>query len=301
LQKRLGNSRRSRFAGAALALLAGAPASATEGGGGAYANGAENFFAGAVPPPGTYFINYATYYTARRFRDGSGNSAVPGFKLDVVANGFRFLHVTHVQLLGGNLAINTIVPILRVDVSVPGASQRKEGLGDILVDPIAVVWHSKNYHSVAAIETFVPTGDYDKADLANLGRNYWTYGPMYSGTYLTDDGFEASFRLQYDINTRNNATDYRSGNEFHVDYALAQSFGNWSLGLNGYYYKQMTDDKVAGVKVGPDGNRGQVFAWGPAVRYQYKKLNFVAAYQRETNVKNRPEGSKFWIKAYIPL
>lgn len=301
MQKRFRISGNNLLAGMATALLTAAPAHATEGGGGAYANGAENFFAGAVPPPGTYFINYAAYYTSRKFRDGNGNSAIPGFKLDVVANGFRFLHVTDVQILGGNWAMHTIVPVLKVDVSVPGRSQTKEGLGDILVDPFAVVWHTKNYHSVAALEIYVPTGDYDKADLANLGRNYLTFGPMYSGTYLTDGGFETSFRLQYDINTRNHATDYRSGHEFHVDYALAQSFGNWSLGLNGYYYKQMTDDKVAGVKVGPDGNRGQVFAWGPAVRYQYKKLNFVAAYQRETNVENRPEGSKFWIKAYIPL
>lgn len=30
---------------------------ATEGGGGAYPNGAEDFMAGALPPPGTYFKN----------------------------------------------------------------------------------------------------------------------------------------------------------------------------------------------------------------------------------------------------
>ena len=34
---------------------------ATEFGGGAYPNGAECFMAGAVPPPGTYFLNYVTH------------------------------------------------------------------------------------------------------------------------------------------------------------------------------------------------------------------------------------------------
>lgn len=44
-----------------LFLAGGQSISATEFGGGAYPNGAEDFMAGAVPPPGNYFINYFTY------------------------------------------------------------------------------------------------------------------------------------------------------------------------------------------------------------------------------------------------
>ena len=43
------------------ALVTGWPAHATESGGGAYPNGAEDFMSGAVPPPGTYVINYFNY------------------------------------------------------------------------------------------------------------------------------------------------------------------------------------------------------------------------------------------------
>ena len=45
------------------------PAAATEGGGGAYPNGAEDFMSGALPHPGTYFINYLNYYSAEKFQD----------------------------------------------------------------------------------------------------------------------------------------------------------------------------------------------------------------------------------------
>jgi hypothetical protein len=38
------------------------PAFATEGGGGVYPNGAEDFMSGALPPPGTYFLDYANFY-----------------------------------------------------------------------------------------------------------------------------------------------------------------------------------------------------------------------------------------------
>ncbi len=294
-------ARRSLLAGMAIPLLTSATAFATEGGGGAYSNGAENFFAGALPPPGTYFIDYAAYYTSSKFRDKDGNSAIPGFKLDVAANAFRVLHVSNVQLLGGNWVMHATVPVLKVDVSVPGLSQSKSGLGDLILDPFAIAWHTKNFHAVAALETFVPVGNYNKTDLVNLSRNYWTFEPMFAGTYFTDHGFEISGKLHYDINTKNTATNYRSGQELHLDYTFAQSFGNLSVGLGGYYYKQVTDDKLAGVKVGTDGNRGQVFAWGPVARYQYNKLSFVAAIQSETQARNKPEGNKFWIKAYVPF
>jgi len=301
MRNRRGGRSSSALAALLFPSLMTATAFATEGGGNTYPVGAENFLAGAAPPPGKYFINYTVHYRASTFRDGSGNSAIPGFKLNVTANAFRFLHITDVRILGGNLGWDVVVPVLKVDVSLPGRSQSKEGLGDIVVDPIGIVWHSNNYHSVALLEVFIPTGRYDKADLANLGRNHWSFAPMYAGTYLAGNGFEASFRAQYDINTRNNATDYRSGHEFHVEYNLAQHFGNLALGLNGYYYKQTTDDRLAGAKVGPDGNRGQAFAWGPGVRYQHKNVSFVGTYQRETHVRNKPEGNKFWVKAYVPF
>ena len=63
------------------AVLAG-PAFATEGGGGAYPNGAEDFMAGALPPPGTYFKNYLVYYTASKFKDNNGNDRHPRFQAE---------------------------------------------------------------------------------------------------------------------------------------------------------------------------------------------------------------------------
>ena len=53
-----------------LFLAAGA-AQAKEGGD-QYPNGAENWYAGALPPPGTYFINYFGYYGGK-LQNGNGN------------------------------------------------------------------------------------------------------------------------------------------------------------------------------------------------------------------------------------
>ena len=67
-------------------------------------------------------------------------------------------------------------------------------------------------------------------------------------------------------------------------------------GLGGYYLKQTQDDELDGQKVGPDGNCAQVFAFGPAVKYDYKGMSFIGTWNHETGVENYFEGNKFFFK-----
>jgi hypothetical protein len=269
-------------------------ASATEFGGGAYPNGAEDFMSGAVPPPGTYFLNYFTYYTADtlKIKDGSD---IDDFDLKVTANTFRLLHVTKEQIFGGYWGMHVFVPVVNVDIDMMGKSDSKFNIGDIIVDPFVLSWHSKNWHFATGLDIYIPTGSYDKKDLANIGRNYWTFEPIFAFTFLSDSGFEVSSKFMYDFNTKNSDTEYESGQEFHFDYLIGYQFKPWSIGLNGYFYKQITDDKVDGNTVA-DGFKGQVFAFGPAIKYDYKNMMFDLKYQHEMSVENKPEGEKFWFK-----
>jgi len=278
-----------------LTFLQSEDAFATENGGGAYPNGAEDFMSGAVPPPGTYFLNYLTYYTANKFKikdDGD----IPNFELHVTAEVLRLLYVTKEQVLGGFWGMHIFVPFVDVNVTLPVGSQSKFGLGDIIVDPFILSWHSKNWHFATGIDTYIPTGSFNTDNLANPGSNYWTFEPLVAFTYLSDSGIEVSSKFMYDFNTKNNDTDYLSGQEFHFDYTVGYHFGNWSVGLGGYYYKQVTDDTQYGNTVGPDGFKGQVFAIGPQVKYDYKNMSFILKYQKEMAVENKPEGDKFWFK-----
>jgi len=288
-----------------IGLACGVPgAHATENGGGAYPNGAEDFMAGAVPPPGTYFLNYLTHYTAGRIKDDHGDNLVPDFRLNATANVFRLLHVTREQVLGGYWGMHVFVPVVYMDVKMMGAKDSRFGLGDIIIDPFILSWHSKNWHFATGVDIYLPTGAYDKNDLANIGRNYWTFAPIIAATYTADCGFEASLKLMYDFNTKNNSSrlptgqnvKYLSGQEFHFDYTLGYKTGGWNLGVGGYYYKQITNDKVNGVTVAPDGFKGQAFAFGPQVKYDYKNMSFALKYQHEVAVRNKPEGDKFWLK-----
>lgn len=279
-----------------VSLFPALTAQATEGGGSHYPNGAEDFMAGALPPPGTYFINYLSWYSANSFR-GEGGHKLPDFQLDVVADTLRMVHVTDYKVLGANWALHGFLPLVNVDVSpIPGLSDSRFGLGDIIIDPFILGWHGKNWHITTGLDIYVPTGSYDKHKLANIGRNYWSFEPVVAFTYLSDDGLELSAKLMYDFNTKNDDTDYQSGQEFHLDYTLGYHTGPWSLGVGGYYYQQSTDDELHGDRFGDHGFKGKAFAVGPQVKYGYKNMAFTLKYLFETEVENRPEGNGLWFK-----
>jgi hypothetical protein len=274
------------------ALLTTRQSWATEGGGGAYPNGAEDFMSGAAPPPGTYFINYFDFYSANGFKDKHGNNMFP-FKADIFANTFRLIHITDRQLLGGFWGMHIFIPLVKMDVHTsPGGSDSREGLGDIIVDPFILSWHGKNWHLITALDIYCPTGEYDRDRVANIGRNYWTFEPIVAGTYVTDDGYEASAKFMYDFNTRNDDSGYRSGQEFHVDYTLAKKLGNLNLGVGGYYYQQTSDDDAQGSTM----SKGMTVSVGPQLKYDYRNMSFTLKYLFEVESYNRPQGNNLWAK-----
>ena len=280
------------------ALLAGTPVLAKEGPD-QYPNGSENFMAGALPPPGNYFINYLGYYQGD-YRDNDGHK-VPGLNVSATFDALRFIHVTNQKIFGGDWAVHAIVPLVsqRMHTPFPGIGNGSVfGLGDIVIDPLIIGWHfPPDWHLTVGVDIYLPTGKYSKSNPTDsIGANYYSFEPIFAFTYLNQGGFEASAKLMYNLKTNNLDTDYQSGNEFHMDYLIGQHFGPWAVGLAGYYLRQTTDDQVNGQKVGPDGRRGQVFAYGPAIKYDYKGMSFVGSWNHESSVDNRFQGNKFFFK-----
>lgn len=286
--------------GAALAaFLPGAQA--TEGGGSSYPMGAENYLTGAMPPPGFYGQIFAESYRANRLLDNRGNKAVDDFHLsaDVIAP--RLIWVTGQKILDGDLAFHVNVPLVDLKVDVNGQHQRKTGMGDIIFGPALGYHYGPNFHAIYAVDIFAPTGEYDRGDLANIGRNYWAIEPIAAFSYVDPAGLNADLKMMYDFNQRNRATDYRSGQEAHADYSLGWGLGNgWVVGVGGYVYRQTTDDRQDGDTV--KDTRGRAFAIGPSIKYSGASGWFVTAkWQKESDVRNRPEGEAYWLKLTIPL
>jgi hypothetical protein len=285
-----------------LGLLAGSvpfqeSALATENGGGAYPNGAEDFMSGALPPPGTYFLDYVDYYSATSLKDHDGNNLVPRFDLNVAVNVFRIVHVTKYQIAGANWGMHAFLPLAYMDMDTTMGKDNRSGLGDIIVDPFILGWHTKNFHVTTGLDIYIPVGTYDDNRLANTGRNYWTFEPVLALTYLWDNGFELSTKFMYDFNSENTDTNYKSGQEFHFDYTAGYHVNkNLAVGVGGYYYFQTTSDEQNGNTVESDGFKGRVMAVGPQAVYNYKNMSFTLKWQKEFEAENRPEGNNFWFK-----
>lgn len=287
--------------GLSLLAIASAGVQATENGGSSYPMGAENYMSGAMPPPGMYSQFFANHYEADSLRDNSGDKVPVDFRVRANVIALRMIWVTEQQVFGGSLAFHTIIPVADLKVEVNGKSQSKQGLGDVFIGPALGFHHSEKLHSILALDLIAPTGEYDKNDLANVGRNYWAIEPVLAVSYVDPNGLNIDAKTMYDFNLRNKDTDYRSGQELHMDYAVGWGLSNgWVVGVGGYIYQQTTDDRQDGDRI--KDNKGKAFAIGPSVKYMSNKGWFLTAkWQQESQVRNRAEGDAYWVKLSVPF
>jgi hypothetical protein len=278
-------------------------ANATEGGGSIYPVGAENYVCCALPPPGFYGVVWGQHYTADKVRSNDGQVVTPPtFKVTANAIVPRFVWVTPYEPFGASLALHTIIPLVDLDVNItPGVSDSKSGIGDITLGAALGWHHSDQLHTLLAFDLFAPTGQYNRDDIANIGRNHWAAQWVAGVSFIDPTGLNADVKAMYTYNLENSATDYTSGQELIIDYDIGLGLGNgWTFGVGGYAYQQVSDDKQAGQAVSD--NRGRSLAIGPSVKYDSGKGWFVTGkYQIETHVKNRADGEAFWIKTVFPF
>ena len=215
-----------------LGLIA-IPAAHAKEGADQYPNGAENWYAGALPPPGLYFLNYLGYYHGE-LRDGSGkkvslpNGSTPSVTAEFDA--LRFIEVTKFKILGASYGMHVIVPLVDQAMNF-GGSNSTFRMGDITIDPLVLGWHGKQWHAVAGLDINLPAGHFDPNDARLcVGANYVSFEPAFAATYSTKSNWEASAKLMFNAKTTNQQSNYHSGDEFHMDYVLGKHLGPWSLG-----------------------------------------------------------------------
>jgi hypothetical protein len=227
-----------------------APAYAAEGGWSSYTPGTYGDFSFNYAKPGLYFRENVV-----NFRGELENlPVIPSVNARVKqTTWFNLLAVTYVsemKILGANYFITSNIPYgfsAKLDAYVPsfGISQSESvtepgelGVGDVWVAPIGLMWNFGSFHITFVENIVLPTGDYSSKNLISMGRNYTSYDTDIGFTWLDEQrGHEVSFLMGYLVNQRNHATDYKTGNEFHIDFALNQFFSErFAVGVVGYYY-----------------------------------------------------------------
>jgi hypothetical protein len=295
---------------AVLALFAArASAYASEHGLSTYETGLMDMFAGYFPAAGTGFSKSNFVYG-----ETSADVTTADGKLEVNARVHSYIAVEEffygtklplldsnwvlgVVMLGGALSGNTKVGPTAI------AARRSQkstvgGLCDIIVIPIGLHWDFGQFHLAGGLAGYAPTGAYDKQRMLNLGKNRWALEPDAGVTWMNENyGQEVSLFVGYTTSLKNPATHYRSGDEFHADFAVARHLrSGLTLGMAGYAFQQVTGDSGSGAIFGPF--RGRVLALGPLVDESFKigeiAFDLEMKYELEFEAQNRPSGDSLW-------
>ncbi|MGA3370886.1 MAG: transporter [Terracidiphilus sp.] len=293
-----------------VTTLIGTEARATENGGSVYPVGAETVLQGMMPPPhesGLYTFHLV--YPANALVDGSGKPLPIDFKLRVFANAVKIEHNWGIPVLGGNLESMFAVPFLYEGLRVPTGPDATEkynkfGVSNCLLVPLGVTYHKGNWHGFIQGDFYTPGFPYDKTAILNIGQHHLAAGPTGAFTYLSNKAiWEASSKADLIFNFQDRTTKYRSGDELTWEYTGMRAVSKKAaVGVNGFLYKQLTDDQVNGVAVPNGGGRGRDLAVGPEFRYFFGEHKaFAFKYTRDTLVENKPRGNSFWFQLGMPL
>lgn len=299
-----------------LVLLAGlAPTltSAAENGTGIYLLGIKGPGAGTLPPPGVYFQNDLYFYAGSNSADAeakSGGFAVTNAEAEAVVNLTTILWSTSQQVLGGNLAFSATLLTAYQDVSTDLDTTTTPIQGDALAigDPIfgaRVGWRSGNLHSTAGTLINAPVGNYDADQFANVAFNRWAVD-LFAGVSYIDPttGWDFSGIAGVTFNGENKDTDYKTGDEFHFEWAVTKTvFKRYTAGLAGYHYQQISGDSGDGAIFGD--YKGRVSALGLTAGYTFQigqtPVSLSARYFNEFGAKNSLEGESVLVTLAFPF
>lgn len=311
----------SGLCGAALAIwLAVSPGHAAENGTGFYLLGSRGPMAGFLPPPGVYFQNDVYNYRASAGASRTfpfNGQIVAGITADVWLEMPTVLWSTPLQVFGGNVAFSATQPIggpstdFGARLTGPLGNTLAINLHDSIFtngDPVfsaMIGWHQGNFHWLGGVAVNVPIGNYQEGALANVAFNRWAADTFGAITWLDPSiGLDLSLAGGVTFNGTNDFTQYRTGTEFHLEWGAEKHFSKqFSLGLVGYYYQQLTGDSGAGATLGAF--RGRALALGGTMAFNFEVGTTpwslrVKAY-KELNVENRLEGASGFLTLSVPL
>jgi anthranilate 1,2-dioxygenase (deaminating, decarboxylating) large subunit len=274
--------------------------------------GFTSFLDGAPPAgPGFYLSEYLQYYTADRINDEDGSKGLD-VDIDVWVLMNQLIYQSDQEILfGGKWGLNVMLPVVSLDMgsNPPGFKDNGTGLGDLLIGPY-IQWDpimgEKGPLMVNRIElqTIFPTGKYDSDKLLNPGSNHFSFNPYWAATVFLGPKATVSWRLHYLWNDKNDDfsfgglmptdVDLEPGDAVHANFTAAYEVmpKQLRLGINGYWFDQISDTKVDGKK--DKSLEEKVFAIGPGLVWHFSQDThlFVNAYF-ETDAESRPEGERY--------
>lgn len=276
--------------------------------------GVTSFFDGFAGPLGWTHLVYLRQSRATSIRNNQGKDVAvfddPRIQATVLLNQISYISPSTIGM-GAHLGWNAIIPLTTVDAAFgaagPALADNATGLGDLTTgpqiqfDPVVNAQGRPVFSQRFAFDVIVPVGKYDAHKDINQGANHFSLNPYWAATWLPAPGFEVSWRLQYLYNFKNDDSasstpQFFNGESLRNVQAGQAAWANFTtsyevapgvhLGLNGYYFKQVTDDRANGHHL--EDSREKVLGIGPGLFWAISKSDgFWLNTYRETQVENR--------------
>ena len=218
------------------------------------------------------------------------------------------------SVLGGQLAVGLMSIYGRVNTSLTGTASATLGplaavrsgtisdtttaFGDLY--PVASLrWNAGVHNFMTYVTGDIPVGAYDSRSLANLGIGHGAIDSGVGYTYFDPQkGHEFSMVAGLTYNFSNPSTNYRNGDDFHLDWGASQFLTKqMQVGVVGYVYDQITPDSGQPSFLGSFESR--VVGIGPQMGFIFP----VGGMQGYLNLKgygefdahDRPHGWNTWL------
>jgi len=252
-----------------------------------YPPGIEGIKAASLPPPGIYFRDYNVAYFANTLNNPNGHEVKGAPDLFFYANVPRLVWITDLQLLGGNIGVDALVPVQYTEIE---DFDHSFSLGDFFAE---TTWstHIQKFDFSLGAGFWAPTGEFDAHNPTKAGLGYWA--PMLTAgvTWYVDPEkkWAISVLNRYEFNLEQEDTDITPGQAYTLEWGLSRTLApNIELGAIGYYQQQVTSDTRQ-----PASARDRVAGVGPEVSVFYPRfsLGWSLRYAYEFMAENRFQGN----------
>jgi len=276
----------------------------------------EGLAAGALPPPGVYFINNSYFAPSYHgygdpFGAPSGHSNV-NVKLFAYVDVPILLWVPGCKFLGADYAMAIAQPFdysnLRIEVA-PGTyiGGAQWGTFNTILVPYQLSWKlpcdfyimtglgiglNDPTSSPATVDTLGP------GPFAASGNGYYFFEPTLGISWL-HAGWNFSADFHYAFNLKDSGTDYTSGQQLAVDYTATYTCGKWTVGMGASQETQTTADSFAGNDISD--SKANAWTIGPIVGYNFGPCSLQFIYNFPLYVNNDVGGEWFNVRFVVPL
>ncbi len=283
----------------------------------------EGLAAGALPPPGFYFINntwmlpegraYGPLYGAPDFkksRDSLGGAFVDVPILTWVP-GCKFLGADYGAAIAqpfdyGDLRVSTGTVNIGGKTYDSFIGGQQWGTFNTILVPYSLSWklpcdfRVKTSFSVALNDATSSPGNAagPRGPFAQSGNGTYMFQPSVGISWL-HAGWNLSGEFYYGIQTKNTTTDYQSGDTFAADYTLTYTYGKWTFGVGAAEENQLFNDTHHGVTV-PD-SKATVYCAGPIVGYNFGSCSIMFIYNFGISANNDIGNDMVNVRLVVPL